>query len=344
MASSPVESTKAISQRSHLRSLSAVNILSTGHFVPETVVSNADLGRLGYDSDWILQRTGIQSRRRLEEGSATSDMAIAAAQSCIESSSISPNEIDLIIVATMTPDTPVPSVACRVQDQLGLQAAAMDLNSACAGFMYGLVTGMQFVKAGSSNCALIVGADTNTRIVNPLDQKTFPLFGDGAGAVLIGPGSNQQGLLAYTLGAEGDGGPLLGIKAGGSRHPLTPEAMTKGEQFIHMDGRSVFKWAVRLLSDTVNDVLRHAELEIDDVDLVVLHQANARIIDAAGESLGIPREKMVSNVDRYGNTSAGSIPIGLAEAHQDGRISPGSLVLMCGFGAGLSWGTALMRW
>jgi 3-oxoacyl-[acyl-carrier-protein] synthase-3 len=220
----------------------------------------------------------------------------------------------------------------------------MDINAACAGFMYAIVTGMQFVKCGSSKRTLVVGADVNTRVVNPLDKKTFPLFGDGAGAVLLGAGSDEQGLLAYTLGAEGDGADLLGIKAGGSRDPLTPESMTKGDQFIHMDGRSVFKWAVRLVAESVRDVLQHAKMTIEEIDLVILHQANARIIDAAAEALGIDREKMVVNLTEYGNTSAGSIPICLDEANRAGRIAPGDRVLMCGFGAGLAWGTSIVQW
>ncbi|MCA9218472.1 MAG: ketoacyl-ACP synthase III, partial [Planctomycetales bacterium] len=173
--------------------------------------------------------------------------------------------------------------------------------------------------------------------------KTFPLFGDGAGAVLLGANKNS-GLLSYTLGAEGEGGPLLGIKAGGSRYPLDVEAIAKGEQYIHMDGRSVFKWAVRVLSDSIRDVLIHAKLDIDDIDVVVFHQANIRIIDAAAETIGIQRERMVVNLDRFGNTSAASIPICLSEAVRDGRIQPGNRVLMCGFGAGLAWGTAILQW
>jgi 3-oxoacyl-[acyl-carrier-protein] synthase-3 len=318
-------------------------IVSTGCFVPENEVTNEDLGELGYDADWILQRTGIKSRRRAPDDMATSDMAVEAARACIEKADVNPHDIDLVIVATMTPDTPVPSTACVVQDQLNLCAPAMDINAACAGFMYALVTGMQFVKCGTSKLALIIGADTNTRIVDPADRKTFPLFGDGAGAVLLGA-SNKHGLISYTLGAEGEGGPLLGIKAGGSRHPLCVEGIAKGDQYIHMDGRSVFKWAVRLLSDSIHDVLAHASLEIDDIDLVVLHQANARIIDAAAESIGIDRDRIIVNLDRFGNTSAASIPICMTEAVEAGRLQPGHRVLLCGFGAGLAWGTAIQQW
>ena len=348
MASSPKTvqvsgSVGGLSQRSRLRSLMGVKILSTGSFVPESEVTNEDLGELGYDADWILQRTGIKARRRAPEGMATSDMAIEAARSCIDRADINPHDIDLVVVATMTPDTPVPSTACIVQDQLNLCAPAMDVNAACAGFMYALVTGMQYVKTGTANLALVIGSDTNTRIVDPADRKTFPLFGDGAGAVLLSA-DDQRGLLAYTLGAEGEGGSLLGIKAGGSRYPLGVEGIAKGEQYIHMDGRSVFKWAVRVLTDSIRDVLAHSNLKMTDIDLVVFHQANSRIIDAAAEAIGIKRDQMIVNLDRYGNTSAASIPICLAEAVDAARVEHGNRVLLCGFGAGLAWGTAVLQW
>lgn len=347
MASTPNaiqhSSNREFSRRSRLQSLVGAQIISTGCFVPDIEVTNEDLGALGYDADWILQRTGIKSRRRAPDDMATSDMAVEAARSCIETADVNPHDIDLVIVATMTPDTPIPSTACVVQDQLNLHSPAMDINAACAGFMYALVTGMQYVKCGSSKLALIIGADTNTRIVDPADRKTFPLFGDGAGAVLLAA-SDNQGLLSYTLGAEGEGGPLLGIKAGGSRSPLCVEGIANGDQYIHMDGRSVFKWAVRLLSDSINDVLTHASLEITDIDLVVLHQANARIIDAAAESIGIDRNRIIVNLDRFGNTSAASIPICLNEAAEQGRLQRGNRVLLCGFGAGLAWGTAILKY
>lgn len=332
------------SRRSRLSSLTGVKVTSTGSFVPPQTVTNEDLADLGYDSDWIVQRTGILSRRKLPSGMATSDMAFTAAQRCLDACAAELCEIDLVVVATMTPDSPVPSTACLIQERLGLRAAAMDLNAACAGFMYGLATGAQFIKAGTCRSVLVVGADTNTRIINPSDQKTFPLFGDGAGAVLLARGGEHQGLVSYTLGAEGEGAELLGIPAGGSRQPLTPELLAQGEQFIKMDGRSVFKWAVRLLTDSLNDVLLHAGATIDDVDLVILHQANIRIIEAAADDLGIDRDRLWVNLDQYGNTSAGSIPLGLDEAVRAGRVQRGDKILLCGFGAGLAWGAALVQW
>jgi 3-oxoacyl-[acyl-carrier-protein] synthase-3 len=342
--SPPDVSTGAVSQRSELRSLTGVACLGTGSYVPQEVVSNEDLARLGYDSDWIIQRTGIQTRRRAPEGAATSDLAYHAARRCLTSAKCDGSEVDLVLLATTTPDQPLPSTACLLQRRLGLRAGAMDLNAACAGFMYALITGAQFVKSGACRQVLAIGADTNTRIVNPADPKTYPLFGDGAGAVLLGAGGESEGLLAYTLGSEGEGADLLAVPAGGSRSPLTPERLRAGQQYIHMDGRPVFKWAVRLLADTVSDVLSHAQLTMDDIRLVILHQANLRIMEAAAEAADIEPGKLLVNLDRYGNTSAGSIPLGLDEAHRRGQIERGDKVILCGFGAGLAWGTAIIQW
>ena len=332
------------SGRSPLRSLTGVQILATGGHVPECVVRNEDLAAQGYDADWIVQRTGIRERRRASGDQATSDLAVEAARQCLESAQVDPSEVDLILVATMTPDTPTPSTACHLQRELGSSAPAMDISAACAGFMYAMVTGMQYVKTGASQKALVVGSDVMTRIVDPADKKTFPLFGDGAGAVLLGAGSNEQGLLAYTLGADGRGADCLYMPAGGSRMPIDHDVLNEGKQFLHMDGRTVFKWAVRLVYDSINDVLGHAGITTDDVDLVVFHQANVRILDAAIDDLNLPRDRVIMNLDRYGNTSAGSIPLALDEAHRQGRIAPGNTILFCGFGAGLAWGTAVARW
>jgi 3-oxoacyl-[acyl-carrier-protein] synthase-3 len=210
--------------------------------------------------------------------------------------------------------------------------------------MYTLVTGMQYVATGCSKLTLAIGADCNSRILNPADQRTYPLFGDGAGAVLLAKGDPNQGLVSYTLGADGSGGPLLQRPMGGSKMPFACEQLDQGAQYLQMDGRAVFKWAIRLVDDSIRDVLEHAHLTVDDVDVVVLHQANIRIIHAAADALKLSRKKLVLNLDRYGNTSAGSIPLALDEAVTEGRVKPGDLVLLCGFGAGLAWGTALVRW
>ena len=330
--------------RSPLRQITGVSIVGTGSYVPSQVVSNDDLAELGCDADWIVQRTGIEQRRHLPSDLATSDMAAEASRRCLEKAGVGADQVDLLIVGTMTPDSPVPSAACVVQQSLGIRGPAFDVNAACAGFVYGLMIGMQFVRAGTSQCALIVGADTNSRICNPRDKRTYPLFGDGAGAVLLQPTDGPAGALAYTLGADGSGSSLLAVPGGGSRIPPSSESIDSGLHYIHMDGRAVFKWAVRVVTDTVRDVLEHCQLAIDDVDLVAFHQANVRIIEAAATDLGIPSDKLAVNLTRYGNTSAASVPLCLDEANRSGRLQPGDKVLLCGFGAGLAWGTALLQW
>ena len=327
-----------------IHSLDSVRVLATGGFVPDNVVRNEDLAKLGYDAEWIIQRTGIRERRHAPADMASSDMAVEAARRCIEQIDANVDEIDLLIVTTMTPDAPIPSTACMVQEALGVTAPAFDLNAACAGFAYGLVTGMQFVHSGTSQLALVIGTDKNSGIVDPANRKTFPLFGDGAGAVLIGSRVDQTATTTFSLGADGTGKDLLQLPAGGSRMPMTADLLGTEEQFLKMDGRSVFKWAVRTIAESIRDVVEYAQLSLDDLDLIVLHQANIRILHAAADDLGIPREKLVVNVDRYGNTSAASIPLCLDAASREGRLKEGDRVLLCGFGAGLAWGTAILQW
>lgn len=334
----------AYSRCSPIRSLRGIEIVATGSYVPENVVTNEDLAAVGFDPDWIVQRTGILARRHAPQGMNTSDLAIKAAERCMEAAGASPNDIDLIILATFTSDMPIPASACLVQNRLGISAPAFDVNSACSGFMFGLVTASQYVATGCSRLALVIGADCNSRAITPDDKKLYPLFGDGAGAVLLRKGDDSQGLLSYTLGADGSGSHLLCRPMGGSKIPPSAEAMAKGQQYLYMDGRPVFKWAVRLLIETITDVVAHADITLDDLDLVVLHQANRRIIDAAATSLGIPPEKLAINLDRYGNTSAGSIPLALDEAVREGRVQRGSRIILSGFGAGLAWGTAVFGW
>jgi 3-oxoacyl-[acyl-carrier-protein] synthase III len=330
--------------RSPLRQLTGVQIVGTGSYVPENIVTNEDLASLGCDADWIIQRTGIRERRHAPPEMATSDMALAAAQRCIEAAQIDRSRIDLIVLGTLSPDYLLPATAAAVQDRLGLNCAAMDVSAACAGFLYAMVTGMQFVATGSSEYALVIGADTNSRVMNPDDKKTYPLFGDGAGAVLVTRGSKEQGLLSYTLGADGAGEKLLVRLAGGSRATLDPSTRPGPDWFVKMDGRPVFKWAVRLLEDSSREVLGAAGFTTADVKLWLFHQANIRILDAAADALAINRKNMETHIDRYGNTSAGSVPIALDEAYRAGRFSRKDLLLMSGFGGGLAWGTALMRW
>jgi 3-oxoacyl-[acyl-carrier-protein] synthase-3 len=329
---------------SRLSSLMGVQIVSVGSFVPETRVTNEDMTPLGVDADWILQRTGIRERRHAPPEMATSDMAVEASRRCIAQSGISAADIDLVIVGTFTPDLLAPSTACLVQDRLGLNAGAMDIQSACAGFLYSLVTGMQYVATGCSRYVLVIGADCNTRVVDRSDVKIFPLFGDGAGAVLLAAGSKDQGLLAYTLGSDGAGADLLYRPMGGTRTAFTADGLRQNQHMLQMDGRAVFKWAIRVLEHSTNDVLGHASLSAKNLDLVILHQANLRIITAAMDVLGIDAGRVFNNLDRYGNTSAASVPLALDEAMQRGRVKRGDRILMSGYGAGLSWGTAIMKW
>ncbi|MCA9229835.1 MAG: ketoacyl-ACP synthase III [Planctomycetales bacterium] len=330
--------------RSPLRKLMGVQIVGTGSFVPDNVVANKDLESLGCDSDWIVQRTGIRERRHAPAGMSTSDMAVVAAERALKESGVDRDEIDLLLLATLSPDRLMPATATTVQHQLGLSCGAMDLSAACSGFVYALVTAMQFVATGGCRRALVIGSDANSRVINPNDKKTYPLFGDAAGAVVLAPGSQEQGALAYTLGSDGSGTDLLGRIVGGSSKPFDPAAGNDGEWLVSMDGRAVFKWAVRLVEQCSQDVIRAADLSLDQVDWWFLHQANVRILDAAVDSLGIDRDKVVVHLDRYGNTSAGSIPLALDEMLQAGKINRGQLLLMSGFGAGLTWGTTVWRW
>jgi 3-oxoacyl-[acyl-carrier-protein] synthase-3 len=331
--------------RPRCRRLTGLRVLGSGSYVPDAVVTNDHLHqRFGFDSDWIVKRTGILERRHALPHQATSDLCHEAALRCFESSGVSPQDVDLIVLATFTPDMSFPSTACLLQDRLRVSCPAIEVEAACAGFMYALITGAAYVASGASDLALIVGGDCNSRILNPTDIKTYPLFGDGAGAVLLGRGRPDQGLIAYSMGADGSGGDLLSRPAGGSRMKLCPEVLAKGLHYMHMDGRAVFRWAVAILCDTIQDVLASAGLRPEDVDLYIPHQANIRIINAAIDVLRIPRSKLYNNLDRYGNTSAGSVPLALDEALAEGRLRPGQLALLSGFGAGLAWGTALVRW
>lgn len=325
--------------RAPVRSLTGVQILSTGSFLPDNVVTNDDLASLGCDAEWIIKRTGIRERRHAPPEVNTSDMSVAAAERCLAESGVDRGEIDLLLLATMSPDRLAPATATTVQDRLGLCCGAMDLSAACAGFSYALMTAASFVAAGASRNALVIGADTNSRILNPKDVKTYPLFGDGAGAVLVAPGSPEQGAVAYTLGAEGSGADLLCRQSGGVAMPYDPQRW-----YLEMDGRAVFKWAVRLLDEVSRNVVGAAGYSLEEIDWWLLHQANVRILDAAAESLQIDRHKVLMHLDRYGNTSAASIPIVLDEALREGKIQRGQLLLMSGFGAGLTWGTTVFRW
>ncbi|MEQ1828231.1 MAG: beta-ketoacyl-ACP synthase III [Pirellula sp.] len=324
-----------------------MNIAATGSCVPKQIVTNDDLAELGCDSDWIIKRTGISERRRAAADQASSDLAYEAILACLDQASVSSTDVDLLICATMTPDFITPSTACILQRRLDCIAPAFDLSAACAGFMYALITGAQYVRSGMARNAIVVGSEVMSRVVDTKDIKTYPLFGDGAGAVLLQPSGthdmNSQGLVSFTLGSEGDCNALC-VPGGGSREPLTQDALNAGRQYLQMDGRNVFVWAVRVVVDSINDVLASSKILATEIDCVIMHQANIRIVDAAISSFAIPKEKVFINLDKYGNTSAASIPLALDDANRQGMIKRGDMVLLCGFGAGLTWGTALIRW
>jgi 3-oxoacyl-[acyl-carrier-protein] synthase-3 len=323
-------------------------VVGTGSAVPANVVTNADLARLGCDPEWITSRCGIHERRHAPPEVATSDLAAAAGAAALAAATVARGEVDLLVLGTFTPDMSIPSTACIVQQALGLETPAMDVTAACAGFAYALVTAANFLAAGTSRLALVIGADTNSRVVDPEDIKTWPLFGDGAGAVLLAaadpePSGREHGLLAFSLGSDGRGAGLLACPMSGSRRPVTAEGLARREQFMQMDGRAVFKWAIQLAEENIQQVVERSGVAMEDIDLFVLHQANARIIEGVREALGIAADRFAVNIDRYGNTSSGSIPLALDEAWRAGRIGPGSTVVVCGFGGGLAWGSAVWR-
>lgn len=317
-----------------------VTITGLGCHVPERVVTNDDLSKLVDTSDeWIVTRTGIRERRFASDEEALTDIALPAARAALESAGIRGAEVDLLIVATVTPDMTFPASAALIADRLGSHdAAAYDLSAGCTGFMYAVAQAYGMVAAGLVERALVVGGDVLSKLMDPGDRSTLVLFGDGAGAVVLERSRNGGGFLGFDLGAEGAGGIHLWHPGSGSR------AFPEDESFLRMNGREVFKFATRVLVSSGENLLAECGKTVDDVDLYVPHQANVRIIDHATRKLGFPSEKVVVNVDKYGNTSSGSIPLALADAATDGRLRPGELVLMTGMGAGLTWGSALIEW
>ena len=305
----------------------AVGIIGLGTYVPDKVVTNKDLEKIvDTDDQWIVERTGIKERRIAEEGVATSDLATKAAIRALEHAGISADELDLIIVATATPDMFFPSVACLVQDNLKAnKAAAFDLAAGCSGFVYGLVVGTQFIKAGLYKKVLVIGAETLSRILDWSDRNTCVLFGDGAGAAVLGETTEGCGILGSHLGADGAGGDLLKLPAGGSRNPASTETVTNKQHFVHMNGNEVFKFATKVMGEAAIQALNNAGLTSADVDFLVPHQANIRIIQSAAKRLKMPADKVIVNVDRYGNTSAASIPLALDEAVKTGKVKNGDV-------------------
>ncbi len=313
--------------------------------MPPRILTNLDLEKMVETSDeWIRTRTGIVERRIAEPEMATSDMAFEAAKAALEGAGMEASELDLVIVATVTPDMFFPCTASVLQARLGLPVPAFDLAVGCSGFIFGLVVAGGLVASGALNRILVCGAETLSRITDWQDRSTCVLLGDGAGAVIVGPVEEGRGILGYSLGNEGANAESLRIPAGGSRMPATQETVANRMHYLKMNGPEVFKFAVRAMVDSSEDAVRKAGLQMNDIDLVVPHQANLRIIEGAAKRLALPYDRFVVNIDRYSNTGAATIPLALDEAVRAGRLKPGDNVLLSSFGAGLSWASMVMRW
>ncbi len=323
-----------------------IGILGTGKYLPENIVTNFDLEKMVDTSDeWIKTRTGISERRFLEKDKATSDMATEAAKIALKDAGVSPEDIDLIIVTTVTPDMAFPSSACLVQDNLGCHnAAAFDLEAACTGFIYGLSMAYSQIRVGLCKHVLVISADTLSRITDMTDRNTCVLFGDGAGAAVIGEVPAEKGILALDIGADGSQGRVLIQPAGGSKMPSTEETVKNRLHYIKMEGNEVFKFAVRAMADSSRKVIEKAGLQIEDVDFLVPHQANIRIIESSRKKLKLSKDKVVVNLNKYGNMSSATIPVALDEALKEGKIKENDNVILVGFGGGLTWGSCLLKW
>ena len=322
-----------------------VSITGIGSRAPERVMTNDELAQMvDTSNEWIMERTGIRERRVAAPDEAMSDLALPASLAALEQANVKASDLDLIVVATVTPDMFFPATGAIVADRLGAKdAAAYDLSAGCTGFVYAVAQAHGMVASGLADKALVVGGDVLSRIVDWEDRSTCVLFGDGAGAVVL-ERVPEGGFLGFELGADGSGGQELYIPAGGSRQPASAESVAARQHFAKMNGREVFKFASRVLVDSAEKVLHECNVSVGDVDVYVPHQANVRIIEHARKKLGIPEERTVVNVDRFGNTSSGSIPLALGDAEADGRLVPGEMVLMTGMGAGLTWGSALIEW
>jgi 3-oxoacyl-[acyl-carrier-protein] synthase-3 len=326
-------------------SLRGSRIAGIGHYCPERVLTNADLEKIVETSDdWIVTRTGIRERRIAADDEAASDLAIAASRIALEDAGIGPDLLDGIILATVTPDMQFPATACLVQDRLGAKnAVAFDLNAACSGFIYGLNTAHALIASGQMNRVLVIGVEVLSKFVDWQDRATCVLFGDGAGAVVVEACEAGSGILGTYMKSDGSLADLLQIPAGGSRAPLTKDSYEHRDHFIKMKGDGVFKYAVRAMADAALKVLERTGMSLDDVDFFIPHQANVRILDAIARRLDIPQEKMVINLDRFGNTSSATIPIAYDEIVKAGKVKPGNVVLLVAFGGGLTWGSVLLR-
>ncbi|MCZ8512462.1 ketoacyl-ACP synthase III [Paenibacillus filicis] len=327
-------------------SLIQVGIIGTGKYVPEKVLTNHDLEQMVDTNDeWIVTRTGIRERRIASAEQASSDLAYEASLIALKNAGITAEQLDLIIVATITPDMAFPSTACILQDKLGAKkAAAFDLSAACSGFIYGLANASNFIAMGIYKYALVIGAECLSKITDYTDRNTCILFGDGAGAAVIGPVPEGRGFKSFEIGADGAGGELLKITGGGSRCPASPQSLEGKQHFIYMAGAEVFKFAVRIMGGSAEEALRKAGIDKSEVDLLVPHQANIRIIQSALQKLNLSEDKCMINLDKYGNMSAASIPVALAEAAEAGRVREGDCLVLVGFGGGLTWGASVLVW
>jgi 3-oxoacyl-[acyl-carrier-protein] synthase-3 len=322
-------------------------ITAVSHYLPERVVTNKELEKIVDTSDqWIIERTGIRERRIAAKGQGTSDLAAAAAKRLLEKRGLSAADIDLIIVATVTPDMFFPSTACLVQSKIGAgKAWGFDLSGACSGFVYALATAAQFVQTGAHTKVLVIGADVMTSIIDYQDRATCVLFGDGAGAVLVEPAEDgERGIIDFILRSDGSGGQFLYMPAGGSLNPASVETVQKKMHYVHQDGKHVFKFAVRGMAEISEEILKKHGLTAADLKLYIPHQANLRIINAAVEKMKLRHDQVAVNIDRYANTTAGTIPICLSEAIESKTIQEKDLVLLASFGAGFTWGSLLLRW
>src|SRR5438128_7695575 len=333
------------SQRSN-KPLRTASIIGTGSYVPEKILTNADFSRMVDTSDeWITTRTGIKERRIAAKGEDTSDMGAKAALKAIEQAKISPKEIDLILVATATPDMLFPATACFVQKKIGAtNAACLDISAACAGFLFGLEIAQQFITSHTHDTVLVIGAEKLSSITDWTDRNTCVLFGDGAGAAILQNREGTHGLLTAVMGADGGKADLLFMPGGGSRCPATVDSLNARQHYLRMEGKETFKNAVQAMQTAAEEALRRCEMTISQIKLIIPHQANRRIIDAVGDRLGAKPEQLFVNVDKFGNTSAASVGIALDEAVTTGKVQRGDLILLVVFGAGLTWGAAVIEW
>lgn len=329
-----------------MNNMYSVGITGIGSYVPEKTVTNFDLSRIvDTSNEWIVERTGIRERRIVEENISTSDIATIAAKEALKDGNIDPEEIEVIIVATATPDMSFPSTAAIVQKNIkAVNAAAFDISVGCSGFIYGLSLGFNMVRASGYKKVLVIGGETLSKIVNWEDRNTCVLFGDGAGACVLERCEEGFGFLSFDLGSDGEGGHLLTLPAGGSRLPANFDTVSNKLHTIKMDGREVFKFAVRIMEKSSEAVLSKANLSLEKIDYLIPHQANIRIIQSAKKKLQLDDEKVYVNLDRYGNMSAASIPVALDEAYRHGLFKRGDIILLVAFGAGLSWGSTILKW